>query len=749
MNAAGTPEATGREDDTAAATNPAEPQRPRGSISSFIFISFILFLLTNHNGAELIAQNQYRDALRSYNWQLGNYSAWLNGTESNFTLPETDPLLEPLVHSFVTPGTELDPFTSSYYSNITGYAQSPVKYHNLTIPYSSNSSESLPSWVPLANSLMKGVNMTELVESVSLGGWNLSAPEKVGWNGAEKLASTGWRFNSSEPRDDIAMIHGRMDMSDPNTGDEFRFTFEGVHFIKNGSVYGLAEPGEISPDIRHLAAVVPRDYMNLTAQLVEPEMARRIASLRAQLDAGTIDFASVINDDQTQSHPRCPLTLFFQLQPTGIPADRMRELEAELLKPTGITTVKDPGIKIEGVMVSKECGFVWELRESEGVRSNAWYRMVTTYAGLSAVVYLCLLTLLARQLNISRTPTNVSRLSRWSFLTQALADSIFFAGHITFAVVTEGQASISLVAPAFLACLLFVYEAQFVIVIVQIQAPEDAAPVPTPTPVRQANTAGESVPEGQDTPPAVTQPSLIERLRASYARVTSHPQFKLWFTLAVFCVFVIRISIYPPLALFLLGGMYAGLWIPQIYRSARRGRTSGMMTEYLLGTTVFRLAIAYYFLAYKGNVLDIEAKEWFWPVAALLLAEVLVIRLQEVFGPTFFLPKRLSTVPTYDYHPPMPLPDPEAPDQSLGDCSICMDAILVDPSRSRRGRSSDGKEAGDLDLGGLLNKVSRGAAGRKSYSLAPCHHLFHTECLERWLAIKNICPQCRRPLPPL
>lgn len=753
MNAGGLGETRERDEETAPGNNPVEAQRPRNSISSFIFISFILFLLTNHNGAELVAQNQYRDALRSYNWQLGNYSAWLNGTESNFTLPETDPLLEPLIYSFVAPGNELNPSTSSYYSNITGYIQCTLNFHNLTTPHSFNSSETpLPAWAPLADSLMKGANMTELVERVSVGGWNLSAPEKLGWNGAEKFAPTSWRFNSSTPREDVAMVHGRMDMTDPNTGAEFRLTFEGVHFLKNGSVYGLAEPGDISPDIRLLPGVVPQPYKNFTAQLVEPEMARRVARLQAQLDSGTTDF-SVINDDQSQSRPRCSLTLFMQLKPTSIPRDRMRELEAEMLNPTGITTVKDPGIKIEGVLVSKECGFVWELQDGEGVRSAAWFRMVTTYAGIAALVYLCLLGLLARQMNVSNTPTNLSRLSRWSFLTQALADSIFFAGHITFAVVTEGKPSVSLAAPAFLACLLFVYEAQFAILIFQIQAPEDSAPVPAPAAARQAGESGDASQQsepGAPSPNVSSAPSLSDRIRSIYSRVTSHPQFKLWFTLAVFIVFVIRISIYPPLALFVLGGMYAGLWIPQIYRSARRGRTSGMNMEYLVGTTILRLAIAYYFLAYKGNILDIEAKEWFWPLAAVLVAEVLVIRLQELFGPAFFLPKRLSNVPTYDYHPPIPLPDPEAPEQSLGDCAICMDAILVDPVNSKRARSSDGKEPGDLDLGGLLNRVSRGASGgRKNYSLAPCHHLFHTECLERWLAIKNICPQCRRPLPPL
>jgi len=105
----------------------------------------------------------------------------------------------------------------------------------------------------------------------------------------------------------------------------------------------------------------------------------------------------------------------------------------------------------------------------------------------------------------------------------------------------------------------------------------------------------------------------------------------------------------------------------------------------------------------------------------------------------------MASVKTYDYHPPLPLPDPEAPEQSLGDCSICMDAIVVDPLLRRAEKESrqEEKEKGGKKSSGsgvdIFNVVQKGvgnAVTRKSYSLAPCHHLFHTECLERWLAIK-------------
>lgn len=202
--------------------------------------------------------------------------------------------------------------------------------------------------------------------------------------------------------------------------------------------------------------------------------------------------------------------------------------------------------------------------------------------------------------------------------------------------------------------------------------------------------------------------------------------------------------------------MYSCFWLPQILRSARRGRTTSLSKEYIFGSTIFRMFFVMYFLACPRNVLDVEPRSWVHVLFAFVSFQVLVILLQQFFGPSFFLPERYAAVQIYDYHPPIPSPDPESPERSLGDCAICMDAILVDPpSTHGRSKSIDGGKPPEQQLkarsGGLLNAVQKGVGAqvRKNYSLAPCHHLFHTECLEKWLAIKNICPQCRRPLPPL
>jgi hypothetical protein len=74
------------EDDPPRTPASPTPQRPRSSIPSFLFITFLLFMLTNHSGDEFLARNTYQNALQSLNYQLGNFTAWIGGRESEFVL---------------------------------------------------------------------------------------------------------------------------------------------------------------------------------------------------------------------------------------------------------------------------------------------------------------------------------------------------------------------------------------------------------------------------------------------------------------------------------------------------------------------------------------------------------------------------------------------------------------------------------------------------------------------------------------
>jgi hypothetical protein len=88
---------------------------------------------------------------------------------------------------------------------------------------------------------------------------------------------------------------------------------------------------------------------------------------------------------------------------------------------------------------------------------------------------------------------------------------------------------------------------------------------------------------------------------------------------------------------------------------------------------------------------------------SLVLAQVAVLLLQQRFGP---VPRFLR----YNYHrrwPPSVLSSPN--------CVICMNDVYASPATD--------------------------------YMLTPCDHLFHTECLQRWMEVKRACPTCRAALP--
>ncbi|KAF5362087.1 hypothetical protein D9756_002441 [Leucocoprinus leucothites] len=749
--------------------NANERNRPRGSVSSFLLISLILFLLTSHNGEEFLARHHYQDAVNSLENQLSNYTAWLNGTTSNFTMPEHDLTVPPLLDVFHIQGHSVDTSLESYYPNTTGYVRGNAQFYNIT-PMALEKHESL-SWKPLAERFVAGSNVTEMAELGST--WNWTASNKMVMTLHEKKPLA--LQNSSTDSKDLVAVHARMEFSDENTQETMRLEFDGVHLLSQGSIVGLVEPFGQPLDIRLLPSIVPQDRKNETAKIIAPELEHRITKLKNMIDDGLID-SEPSNEDTPKS--QCPFTFYAQFRPVPIPDHLMQELESEIQHPTGISTVKPPKMVLNAVLLSKKCGILYEIHSTQGLRSQAFFSKITTYGGLSALAYFVTLVVFSRQVERSRTPSGITRVSRWTFLANATIDAVCFAGHITFAILAEGRASLALMATAFLSCVLFVQEAQFSALIFQIQGSE--APPPPPPPPPQATRPASAAVENQSSPNTTTSPAPAQQRNddphSSFFRFFIHhirtdPQARLWIMLFLFLTVLVRVILSPALSMLFVAVTYSLIWLPQIWRSARKGRTSGLMPEYVFGTTICRLAGALYFLTCPNNVLDVEPRGWANWLAAFVLFQACVIMLQEYIGPSFFLPAKYQAVKLHDYHPPMPYPDHEAPEKSLGDCSICMDAIYVDSSiRSGVSQETDEKgenkgwagESGSSGVGGirrntvatasgLLNAMQKGvgASSRKEYSLAPCHHLFHTECLEKWLAIKTICPQCRRPLPPL
>ena len=46
----------------------------------------------------------------------------------------------------------------------------------------------------------------------------------------------------------------------------------------------------------------------------------------------------------------------------------MQELEEEIQNPTGVSTVKAPPLTLNGLLISKECGLLYEFVETDSLR---------------------------------------------------------------------------------------------------------------------------------------------------------------------------------------------------------------------------------------------------------------------------------------------------------------------------------------------------------------------------------------------
>lgn len=142
-------------------------------------------------------------------------------------------------------------------------------------------------------------------------------------------------------------------------------------------------------DIRLLPSLVPESRINDTARAIDTALLSQIAHLHEIINSGTVTLESPTGEyllssnkefyvltfkrstlfaDQTRM-TSCTFTLYAQIVPSELPGFYMQELESELEHPTGITTAPRPPLKLNGVLISKDCALVYVIQEAEGLKS--------------------------------------------------------------------------------------------------------------------------------------------------------------------------------------------------------------------------------------------------------------------------------------------------------------------------------------------------------------------------------------------
>eukprot|EP00698_Gefionella_okellyi_P015624 TRINITY_DN4421_c0_g1_i2.p1 TRINITY_DN4421_c0_g1~~TRINITY_DN4421_c0_g1_i2.p1 ORF type:complete len:294 (+),score=34.53 TRINITY_DN4421_c0_g1_i2:812-1693(+) len=156
-------------------------------------------------------------------------------------------------------------------------------------------------------------------------------------------------------------------------------------------------------------------------------------------------------------------------------------------------------------------------------------------------------------------------------------------------------------------------------------------------------------------------------------------------------------------------GLYA-FWVPQIVHNVMRNTSNAFEPRYVIAMSITRLYIPLYIYGCPNNILFVEPRPFFCAFLVLFMAaQATVLLMQDKWGPRWIVPQFLRPK-LYDYHATRSL-------TQTVDCVICMSEVGVD-------------------------------SAPEDFMTAPCGHVFHTPCLQRWLTIKLECPTCRRTLPP-
>ena len=142
---------------------------------------------------------------------------------------------------------------------------------------------------------------------------------------------------------------------------------------------------------------------------------------------------------------------------------------------------------------------------------------------------------------------------------------------------------------------------------------------------------------------------------------------------------------------------------------------------YIIGMSITRLALPVYLWTCQDNIAMVVLggatpmkSGTGKPTAHLAVALIIWVAfqigvqyIQQRWDPRFFVPARFLPV-KYNYR----RSDPVAREEE--DCVICMSEV-----------TTEGTE----------------------HMITPCNHVYHAECLTRWMDVKMECPTCRAPLP--
>ncbi|GAK64641.1 RING finger ubiquitin ligase [Moesziomyces antarcticus] len=602
----------------------------------------------------------------------------------------------------------------------------------------------------------------------------------------------------------VSLVTGSLSFSVPKSEKSTDFSLEGLHYIPTGSIFlhAMGDEAVNGTDVRTVLGMVPRANnatANATVAAIDKAFQLRIDMLERIIASGSYDAPDASSTGVVATH-NCSLHVYAQLRSAGAYDEvqvSINALEREMAVSTGISTIAPPALQLSMLAYSPECRFVASAKEVTGLLQSRVWKKAVRYALMYMVVVLVQTWLLVQQMEATTTPSGLGKLSDKTFLAQSVLDAYSCLVHLSVGVALDNETTVPLIACAFMSGMCFMaFGYRYTITIYRTHMDAAPTPAPTPAPATPApapSTATAPGSEGQPIPVDAAgatatqpQPAAVETPEERTARRRGRAIFGVGF-------FLMMVAFFPLVTVAILLPIVYSFWVPQIWRNVERGTRKAILTRCVVGTTLARLFVPLYVLLCPANVLMAEPSAWGYVLGAYVVVQMLVLLGQDVLGPHFFL--RAAWVPEHaaagwEYHPAVGGVDAEqGGGAEYGDCAICLAEIedRAKPTRRPSGVATSWWPFGRRDGSYGYDRVAEaeefevdeeattrrdeekqesgwawmarfkpdvGAAGalrrrRMDVMVAPCQHAFHTECLERWLTIKNECPSCRSMLPPV
>jgi len=400
---------------------------------------------------------------------------------------------------------------------------------------------------------------------------------------------------------------------------------------------------------------------------------------------------------------------------------------------------------LKGVSFSSHCTYMNRTLDAKQMPADFFMNKVLYYVIMVCTAATVQIVLIHKQVEAASSQARAAKVSLLGMTIQALLDVFFLNFHWTFALMAEPLLRHFTIAGAFNAAVFF-FEVKLFVLLWKARNPD-------------AFNNGN------------------ERMQREIRCMA----FRFLFVMTI-GLFVVRLltSWLPVLSIF----AYL-FWVPQIYESAKNNTKKAMAPWFVVTMSACRILVPLYFLGcpynFLGNVVTAKIPV---TMAVLMVLQVVIVLLQDYLGPQFFIPTRFLP-PRYDYHRSIPLLTRRARNRSnsqnnagstdlsaSGPGSSDNDSLLA-PGKAQSdsapagGSASESQDAKiDIPPPPASEDAKQAAADenefmcpicycefeenapRQSIMVTPCDHVFHTECLLRWMEQKMECPTCRGVLPP-